>query len=239
MHFLWTVQPEEHQLRRHVAHVLDGVVATPVASAPVWFNIALTDPTGSVIDSVEGSFRSESPAGDGEGLPPEALLEAFDFFASVWRNAFGAPLFGAQRQLTPLASLMLPVATRSDFESRLSQLDALLKSLQVGDDLLDLMAPVTTRDQTLNRLESAFKKRFGESSPEFRSAANSLQPLRRLNDLRNAVQHPGTKRGKDLPSALAALGLGYPPSWARDWDRLRSLVRLCIVDLRSLLQASL
>ena len=160
-----------------------------------------------------------------------------DFFASVWRNVFSLPLFRAQEQLTPLASLSIPVATRSDFESRLSQLDALIKSIDVPDRLVDAGDPNVKGDMTLNRLDSALKIRLGEASPDYSAATKAIRELRKLNDLRVAVQHPHTSR-KDLPSALSAMNLPFPPDWPLAWNHLRHVVIASLRDLRLALAAN-
>lgn len=239
VHFLWTLRHEDPKLHREVEALGDEAVFTTAMDAPpTWYALGLIDPDGVEVDAVEGSIAVDQAASDDSPLPAEALFEALDFFASVWRNVFSLPLFRAQEQLTPLTSLSVPVATRSDFESRLSQLDALIKSIDVPEHLVDARDPNVKKSMTLNRLDSALKVRLGETSSDYAAATKAIRELRKLNDLRNAVQHPHTS-GKDLPSALSAVNLPFPPNWPLAWNHLRHVVIASLRDLRLALTAAL
>jgi hypothetical protein len=237
LHCLWITHPDQRQLDRAVIPVdASGYALIPIRAEPSWYDVALIDPQGTVVDSLEGFSTSPDVSADNTALSPEALLDAFDFFASVWRNAFGHPIIGPLRQLTPTASLALPVRTRADFESRLSQLDALLKNLDIPDNILDETATSLDRQQTLKRLESAFRRRLGAESPEYASTLRSITRLRSINDLRVAVQHPNTRT--DVPSALSALGLGYTGEWTTHWQHVQKVFIAALAQLRLVLQLS-
>ncbi len=177
---------------------------------------------------------------EANAVPPLALHEALDFFATTWRAAFGVPLLRV-RSLTQVASLVLDCASRSEFESHLSGLADVVKLFEVPDGLLrpdDVLDSATGRglkkDQTWDRLLSALRRRLDEGgidAAEYVRAEGAVNNLRAVGQIRNSLQHTGgdTRRVLD---AWSRVGLVYPPeSWMTAWSQIRSRV---VVELRVL-----
>lgn len=188
-----------------------------------------------MVDVIEHR-RAESAASLGQPLPLEALPEAFDFVASVWRNVTGHDLLDAHR-VGSSAELSVPVATRTDFSSRLSALNDVLKAVRVDDSLIDSEAAKgLAEDSSIARLKLAVQKRL--KSPELDSAVKALSVLQDIVRVRVAIQHQYAK--PDLPTALAKLGIDYPPpSWADAWEAVRHRAVDAMRDLRRALESAL
>ncbi len=164
------------------------------------------------------------------------MPEAFDFVASAWLNLTRKYLLDVHR-VSSAAELSVPVATRSDFSSRLSAFGDVLKAIRVDDSLIDPEAAKGLAvDSSIGRLKLAALKLL--KSPELDSARNALSVLQDIVGLRNAVQHPrGTN---DLPTALAKLGIEHPPaSWGYAWEVVRHRAVGALRHLRRALESAL
>jgi hypothetical protein len=162
---------------------------------------------------------------------PLALLEELDFLDAAWRL-----LFGAKRRLLDLstvsepAGLALPCSDRPTFEARISDLADVLDRLAIPDDLLPEGLAVEQTTGSLNRLEQALKTRLdaGRLAP----VENAIRRLRRVRDVRNAMQHSGA--ASRLPRALADLGLEASPyEWTKLWDELRRVAARSVAVIRA------
>src|SRR5262249_8580459 len=86
---------------------------------------------------------------------PSALTlpEAFDFLDTCWRLAFGKKQALLRlRNVTGTVMLSLPCATRDEFNTRLSALADMFKSMDVPDELLPKERRQIAKDQTFSRL---------------------------------------------------------------------------------------
>jgi hypothetical protein len=121
----------------------------------------------------------------------------------------------------------------------LSDLSDLIKAIRIPDGLLvDTSDASVAGDQTLNRLDSVLRRRLGESSIEYDRSHRALERIRRVNDVRNGLEHSRMRRGKDFPTSTASLGLSDPHDWPRDWERLRRIVCESVAAIRRALQGA-
>jgi hypothetical protein len=240
LHFVWSSDQAEGELHHHEASVtVPGEYRSDVPSAPFWYALGLVAADGELVDNAEGSAAIDEEDYERPPLPPEAMHEAFDFLASVWRNVFNLPFFDIKYQITSIGTLALGVGGRSDFESRLSDLSDLIKAIRIPEELLaDAGGPNVVGDQTLNRLDSALRRRLGGGSVEYDRCHRALEQIRRVNDVRNGLEHSRMRRGKDFPNSTAALGLSDLHEWPNDWERLRHIVCDSVAEIRRTLQSA-
>jgi hypothetical protein len=142
---------------------------------------------------------------------PLGLVSAIDYLDTVWRLVPGHTdhlfrLHGAQQ----VALLAFPANTADEFDSRLSGLGDLLRSIQ-----LPAQASPTRRERgrPLAPLEAHLKSLLPASRTRIERAIETLQ---HVIDVRDAGQHSAA--GKKGAAAMAELGIGYPPpSWSFAW----------------------
>jgi hypothetical protein len=96
---------------------------------------------------------------------PLALHEAFGYLEAVWRLAFGSN-HGLLRltSMTDIAQLSQPCRTRSEFESMMSALAAVLKAMNIPEDLFPGGVSNLERDHTLERIKVCLKYKLGKES---------------------------------------------------------------------------
>jgi hypothetical protein len=233
---LWKISLSERSFQRDAEAVRAAGDATfPFDVEPAFFSASLQDSYGLLIDVAEHRRPGDAAAPD-QSLPLEAVPEAFDFVASAWLNLTRKHLLDVHR-VSSAAELSMPVATRSDFSSRLSAFGDVLKAIRVDDSLIGPKAAKNLpKDASIGRLKVAVKKLL--KSPELDSATNALSVLQDIVSLRNAVQHPrGTN---DLPTALAKLGIDHPPpSWGYAWEVVRYRAVAALRELRRELESAL
>lgn len=143
---------------------------------------------------------------------PLGLVASLDYLDTVWRLAAGAggkhlfEIHSVQRA----AQLAFQAQTENEFESRLTGLGEILRSVRVPP------APTTkqARDKPLNALADHLVSLLPSSEGRLRLAIDTLQAV---IDVRDAGQHSAV-RSKGA-RALIAFGVGYPPaSWPAAWD---------------------
>lgn len=147
---------------------------------------------------------------------PLALVAAIDYLDTVWRLAQpGAghlfQLHSAQRT----AQLAFDANTAAEFESRLSGLGDVLRSCELpADRPTAVKTGKKGRDKPLGPLERHLLTLLPESQTRIESA---IAVLHSILDVRDAGQHaPAGGKGA---TALATLGIGYPPaSWPDAWS---------------------
>jgi hypothetical protein len=149
---------------------------------------------------------------------PLALPEALDFLDIAWRFAFGKrQALLRLRDTVTTAKLSQACATRADFESQLSALADILKTMDIPDVLLSRTQEIN-KDQTLTRLLDCLRERLEPS--DYEEVERAVSTIRTVNDVRVALQHSGAAR--ELPTSLVKLGISYPPRWGDAWDRIRA-----------------
>ena len=149
---------------------------------------------------------------------PLALPEALDFLDIAWRFAFGKRQGLLRiRDTISIAKITQACATRADFESQLSALADILKSIDIPDELLSGTQEID-KDQTLTRLLDCLRARLEAS--DFEGVERAVSTIRTVNGVRVAFQHSGAAR--ELPTSLVKLGIPYPPRWGDAWDRIRA-----------------
>lgn len=165
-----------------------------------------------------------------EALPANALPEAIDYLDVVWTLEFGHPLFRFKRA-SSVTGLVADCRSRSDFESRMSDLADVLKSMEIPDKLLAPDKLDTLKGQPLNRAAAAIRGRYDE--PEVGAASRALESLRHLNRIRAGLQHSGGSAGKKMAEAFAALRLEYPPRhWGEAWSAVRLVATRALQSVR-------
>lgn len=232
---LWKINLSERTFQRDAKQLQGaGEVTFAIDVEPAYFSATLQDGYGLLVDAAEHR-RAESAASTDQPLPLDALPEAFDFVASVWRNVTRHDLLAVHR-VSSFAELSLPVATRSDFSSRLSSFGEVLKAMRVDDSLIDSEAAKgLAEDGSIGRLKLAIGRLL--KSPELDSAMNALGILQDIVRVRVAIQHQHAK--PDLPTALAKLGIDHPPlNWADAWEAVRHRAVAALRDLRRALESA-
>lgn len=119
---------------------------------------------------------------------PLALHEAFGYLEAVWRLAFGSN-HGLLRltSMTDIAQLSQPCRTRSEFESMMSALAAVLKAMNIPEDLFPGGVSNLERDHTLERIKVCLKCKLGEEYDL--SCEGAIEVLRAVNAVRSSQQH--------------------------------------------------
>lgn len=152
-------------------------------------------------------------------LSPLALPEAFDYLDTLWRLAFGRK-HGLLRltTMTDMAQLAQPCTTRTDFESMMSALANILKSMNIPDDLLHKGSPMVSKDHTLDRIEACLKHRLEEEN--YLPCQRAMNILHAVNAVRYSLQHANQR---DFSSALSGLAVPFPvSSWSETWATIRA-----------------
>jgi hypothetical protein len=162
--------------------------------------------------TVELVYRA--PAATPMGAPsPLGLVASLDYLDTVWRvaaRAGGKHLFelhSAQRA----AQLAFPAQTENEFESRLTGLGEILRSVRVPAS----GTTVKRRDKPMDALEDYLVLLVPASEQRVRAA---ITTLRAVIDARDGGQHSAAmSKGA---SALIELGVGYPPTvgWPAVWS---------------------
>lgn len=154
----------------------------------------------------------------GEIVPPQSLAEAFDHLDTTWRLAYGRPLLRL-RSAADVMGLALPCGSREDFESRVSDLDDLIKNWALDDDLLPSGTDFPST-ATLARVESILG--VNATAEEVEELRGALESLRAINRVRVGYQHAGASQ--ELPTAFSRLGIDTPSlNWGDTWDRVRTI----------------
>lgn len=152
---------------------------------------------------------------------PLGLVAAIDYLDTVWRLAQrGAGHLFQLHSAQATAQLAFAASTPAEFESRLSGLGDLLRSYKpppVNAPAASEVLPAKgkkERDKPLAGLQEHLLALLPESSQRIEGA---IVVLHHVIDIRDAGQH-APARGKGA-TALAALGVGYPPaSWQDAWS---------------------
>lgn len=151
---------------------------------------------------------------------PVALAEAFDDLDAIWRLAFGKEkrlLF--VKRAGDVVGLTQPCATPDEFDSRMSDLTQMVKSLHVLDELLPEALRGTPKEESLNRLAAVMEARL---PPEERGrVVHAIAILRAVTGIRVAAQH--SDAAVKQPAGLHTLGIAFPiRNYGEAWDRIRS-----------------
>lgn len=230
---VWKLHRAERGYQRGAVRVAGpGHITFKIGAEPIYFAASLQDAAGQLIDTIDVEKRGYpeqlSP------LPTEALSESFDFLAAVWRERTGHRLLQLRR-VSPAAHLALPVVTRSDFQSRVSDIANVMQAIAVDDSLVDShLVKGMGKDATLGRLRVALTKLLDTASAE--EAAAAIRVLQDVIRLRAALQHAGADT--DLPTALRRLGIEYPTEWATAWETVRHRVVSALRELRQALESN-
>jgi len=148
---------------------------------------------------------------------PLALHEAFGYLDTVWRLAFGRR--HALLRLTTMADiaqLSQPCRTRSDFESMMSALAAVLKAMDIPEDLFPQGVSNIQKDHTLERIKDCLKHELGEDYDE--SCDRAIEVLQAVNAVRYSQQHANQR---DLSKAFSRLAIPFPLSSGNEaWGRI-------------------
>lgn len=232
LHVAWMLHDSDPRLSRDVVSVTGpGSFVVKANADPSYVSVALLSESGEHRDSRERYRQVQTLPS--VSLHPSALPEAIDFLASVWKDVFGQRLL-VMRTTAAAAALALPVETRSDFESRLSSVGALLKAISVPDSLLSPDDIGLDRSHSVERMKAALRNRL--SDPELERATKALGVFAQVNDVRVALQHPDARR--DLPAALARLNIIFPPEWSVAWDIVRTQLITALGQVREALQGA-
>jgi hypothetical protein len=165
--------------------------------------------------------RILEPKIDAPKIPssPLALHEAFGYLDTVWRLALGRKhaLFRLTT-MSDIAQLSQPCKTRSDFESMMSALAAVLKAMDISDDLFPGGVSNIQKDHTLGRIKDCLKHKLGEDYDV--SCDRAIEALQAINAVRYSQQHANQR---ELSKAFSRLGIPYPiSSWSEAWGRICS-----------------
>lgn len=232
LHVAWMLHDSDSRLSRDVLPVAGPAsLVVQTKAEPSYISAALLSESGEHIDSRE-RYRSAQTL-PSVSLHPSALPEAIDFLASVWKDVFGQRLL-VMRTTAAAAAVVLPVETRSDFESRLSSVSVLLKSINVPDSLLSPGDASIDPSYSVERMKSALRTRL--TGAERDTAIKALGVFAQVNDIRVALQHPETAR-RDLPATLARLNIAFPPEWPAAWDTVRTHLITALANVRNALSS--
>lgn len=172
------------------------------------------------------------PSGLTSGLTTSLNLpEALDFLDALWRNGHGGAHLLGQVAMTHVAALGLPCNDREEFKSRTNDLYDVLDAFQVPPVPTSGPTPAPQRSGTLNRLEDYLTYCASADPASVARIQNAVGTLRAVATVRNAVHH--SDAGRKLPTALAALGIPFPPvTWATVWEMVRLATNNALVALR-------
>src|SRR6266446_8269269 len=225
---LWKIQLSETSYRRAVKVVAQaGAVTFHADAEPAYFAVSLQNEEGSLVDYVE-RFAQVDAAAEPSQLPSDALPEAFDFLASIWRNVTGKYLFEVHR-VSPAGRLTAAVANRGDFSNRMTDFADVVKAMKIDDSFIDAkLARDLTPDKSLGRLKVAVGKLL--KSPDADVAAGAIDVLQEIVRVRVALQHEQAQ--PDLPTSLARLEIKYPADWPKAWEVVRYRAVGALRDLR-------
>jgi hypothetical protein len=160
-----------------------------------------------------------------ETLPALSLVASIDYLDTSWRSS---PMSGGKRifshkSAATLASLAQPCATRADFQSRITELDAVFKSMDAPTSSPSFTKDIADNAGPLVRLKWALKDSLASNPAALQDASVAIDRLLAVNVVRTGFQH-STTTTVSLPAALATFGIGYPPSdWAMAWKQLEAL----------------
>ena len=143
-----------------------------------------------------------------------ALLDAFEFLDSAWRNFFGLRLI-ERPSVGGVADLSQRVGSSAEFSTKMTRLDDLMQALRVDDQLPHTKAGRALPDTaTVGRMHDALGHVL--SGPDLASVRDALDVLSAANGIRVALQHKiDPRRRADLPTALARLSIDYCPTGRR------------------------
>jgi hypothetical protein len=232
---LWKIHFSETSYQRAAQAITHAGGVTFYAGAePAYFAASLQNEEGLLVDYVE-RFALPEAAAETTVLPIEALPEAFDFLASVWRNVTKRQLFAFHR-VGPAAGMAAAVFNRSDFSSRLSELGEVLKAMDIDGSLIDPQrAQGLAADSALARLKIAIEGLL--MPPDLEVATGAIDVLQDIVRIRVALQHQRAQ--PDLKTVPARLGIAYPPDWPQAWEVVRHSAVGALRDLRQALESAL
>jgi hypothetical protein len=169
----------------------------------------ITDMRSYISETVRMNWQPTKPV-ESATLSPLGLVAAIDYLDAVWRlvtpkanHLFALP--SAQRA----AQLAFPAQTQNDFDSRLGGLAEILRSVQVPES-----SGKKHRDKPLQPLAKNIADRSPASAQRVRAAVAALHLV---IDVRDSGQH--TRATSKGVTAMADLGVGYPPSsWQKAWE---------------------
>jgi hypothetical protein len=174
--------------------------------------------------------------GEDSDADPRGLPEALDFLDATWRLAFGKKRHLVRlRRAEDISILASPCSSRAEFKAGISALDDVFKLFMIDDDLLtatDLADPNIKGDKTLNRLTACLRARLSEDV--IGDALEAIKILRRVNEVRVALQHSGA--GGKLAPALSALGVRQAEDWPEAWNAVRRRAITALTLLRKALR---
>ena len=161
------------------------------------------------------------------------LSAAVDSLDDVWRLAYGKWLFqmrGAER----IASLDAEVASRDEFQARLSVLGDLLRTATEG--LRGGGGERRQRHRPLAPLSAALKERVDESEHE--RVLTAVDTLEAVTAIRDSRQHSGASHR--LLEVSGVLGISYPIlDWAAAWQTIVGQAVAAFGTIRDELRATL
>ena len=159
-----------------------------------------------------------------EPTSPRSLHYALDHLDVAWRAGFATRerIFQPKSAET-LAGLAEPCTSRAELGQRLNELDTVLHWLSVPDDAGVTQDPSARSLGRLRAFLDAKLPGLGVGAEDLDTVRNALADLRRVNDARVALEHPGDAR-TSASEAFRVLGLAYPPAdWGSAWHRVRAV----------------
>jgi hypothetical protein len=169
-------------------------------------------------------------------LADRALHYALDHLDVAWRAAFSTKVRLFQpKSAETLAGLVEGCASRAELGQRLNELDTVLHWLVIPDDPDVTQSPDA---RSLGRLRSFLDVKLAQlrvSNDDVVVVRAAIQQLRRVNDVRAALEHPGDAR-KAAAGAFRTVGLSYPPAdWLAAWRRVQAIAITALHDIADVL----
>jgi hypothetical protein len=141
---------------------------------------------------------------------PLDLVASLDYLDAIWRLTTREGRLFTLHSAQRAAQLAFPAQTENEFESRLTGLGEILRSVRAPKST-PRQSPV--RDKPLNPLADYLVSRLPASEVRLRRAIDTLHAV---IDARDGRQH--TAAGSKGAAAFIQLGVGYPPSnWLEAW----------------------
>jgi hypothetical protein len=165
-----------------------------------------------------------------------AIHYALDHLDVAWRAAFSTKtrLFQPKSAET-LGSLVQSCTSRAELGQRLNELDTVLHWLQVPDDAQVIQDPSA---RSLGRLRAFLHMKLAErgaAAEDLKLMETAIADLRRVNDVRVALEHPGDARAT-AAEAFQVIGLAYPPvDWASAWERVQAVTVTALYSIAGML----
>lgn len=163
---------------------------------------------------------------------PRDLPVALDFLDAVWERLFKHRLLG-RLTTEKTAAIVLPCATKEEFDSRLGDLNELFKRMNIPDDDLPEEKRAQIHEQaTFVRMQSCLDAKI-EDEADREKVKNGIERLRAINTVRNKLTHGGS----ELTNALNRLGIEYPiTDYSKAWDSIRSKAAEALTTIRKVIE---